>query len=429
MAQLYNEHGPGCVRLGNWAEEEALAALTGIRRCGDPREAKKISCSKRVIDHTEHTEPKDYNSTTLQTFADPAQDPNAPNRHVYMRVPPRAARALQAHREQVSKERAARDEEERRRREERDLSTVVRDSYTRFSEDAMRAAIPVRKVRGGGNRAQQPSVAPACGSASSPQQRPVYDYLHDAAITSWDPSAASARRFGRASGFTNPDAFTLDGEPERDGSGGSGLAATEAGLPLGLGGSAARLVLCLRQRLVRAACERAGASGGPPSVAPFAQRIAAAADACGMLSVDALRRALSASGTPPTDAELAACVEALEISSGSSGGGSGAMGVGSRAKGARVSGGEAVVLLRAPLTHARHEALQRAWAAAVGDNNYDNDEGAAVVPCDALPGGGAAWRAQARADGALGWQEFAEAGWCLSCCCARDDAFFQLLQL
>lgn len=57
---------------GNWLEELALEASTGIRYYPSPQKKDgSLMTQSRVISHTDHLNPKDYKSTMTLTITDP----------------------------------------------------------------------------------------------------------------------------------------------------------------------------------------------------------------------------------------------------------------------------------------------------------------------------------------------------------------------
>ena len=76
----YNKNKLQGVRLGNWQEEQALMKVTGYNRGPKPGDkAFKESFAKRVIDHNDQVQAKDYSSTYQGTFVDPSsQDKYVP---------------------------------------------------------------------------------------------------------------------------------------------------------------------------------------------------------------------------------------------------------------------------------------------------------------------------------------------------------------
>lgn len=73
----YNTGAAGAVRVGNWQEELVLRDTTGIRFAPNPKDRQTSLLTKaRVIDHTDRTEPKKFQSNVQSTIQDPRQHPD-----------------------------------------------------------------------------------------------------------------------------------------------------------------------------------------------------------------------------------------------------------------------------------------------------------------------------------------------------------------
>ena len=74
MFSGYNKNELDQIRLGNWQEELALKETTGVNRGPKPGDSQfRGSYAQRVIEHTERTEPKDYESTAHGTHIHPSE--------------------------------------------------------------------------------------------------------------------------------------------------------------------------------------------------------------------------------------------------------------------------------------------------------------------------------------------------------------------
>lgn len=213
-----NAHGNNQIRLGNWLEELALKETTGFNRGPKPgSKAFHQSYAKRVIEHTERTEPKDYKSTAHGTHIHPGEF------KTFVPMASSGARSRSRQRDfaaQIDREIEDEKLDEEKLRNTFYHETLCAASYTRPDESVYAKTLETLKPK-------HTACLPA-ESAGDFEAKSVYD---DTATTIYadavsvnnnqfplTSNASASGPFGKTSHFTNDihDAAKCHADPTRD---------------------------------------------------------------------------------------------------------------------------------------------------------------------------------------------------------------------
>lgn len=155
MFVSYNKDGvkPEC-RVGNWAEERALLETTGFTRGPRPKQPGYNLNATRCIEHTERTEPRDYNTTHREQHSNPAAAKHAQPRATEGERSRRQLAALQA---QVD---AEFEEEERQQEIRRRRFNHISQHRAHFDAAPRETYLEARTFRTHGPRKTEPELPP-----------------------------------------------------------------------------------------------------------------------------------------------------------------------------------------------------------------------------------------------------------------------------
>ena len=218
MFSGYNKNELDQIRLGNWQEELALKETTGFNRGPKPGDSQfRGSYAQRVIEHTERTEPKDYESTAHGTHIHPSEFKT----FVPMAKSGKRTAILQSKfRDAIDEEIKAEEAAEEKLRNTFYHETLCRASYTRPAEEEYVA-----------NRKTLKPKKSACEPPARADDFEAKSVFDDTATTIYADSVANGDNqfpltenvsvsgpFGKTTHFTNDihDAPKAHADPTRD---------------------------------------------------------------------------------------------------------------------------------------------------------------------------------------------------------------------